>query len=181
MITLEFIKELVDNYFDVDLESRTRKGIMPSAKYCYYNLSVRFCKKKSLTRIAGFIGQDHATAIHYRDAYKLKENDKAYLSFLTKKITKYLEGVNNQRDLKGISKKELIHSLEHEIEENQKLQLKINTLIDEHKEQIINLKTEGMRGIQGQLNRIFVQLPERIQKDLLFKAKIAKKLNKQTA
>ena len=183
MITLELIKDLVEGHFDLSLEDRYRGGMNPTAKYCYYNLAFRFCKNKSTNKIAGLIGQDHATALHYRDRKKPNNDngDTKHLFELTQQLDSYLRGQISKADLRKVGKKELQMSLNHQIEENRKLLVEIKHLKASHEKRVIDLKTGGTSGLQKKLNRIFVQLPERIQKDLLFKARVALKMNKVSA
>lgn len=119
-VTLQAIKEEIENYFNVELESRTRSRDLTYPRSIYYSI----CRKHtahSLHQIGASINRDHATVINglnntineisYEPYYNLfyKELDRKLSGFETiEEENKRLAEENESLKLKVAGLKEII-------------------------------------------------------------------------
>lgn len=58
------IKKIVDEYYDIDISKKTRRGVYPEARFMYFRLCQDFCQDRTLSSIARSLNKNHATVLH---------------------------------------------------------------------------------------------------------------------
>lgn len=61
MKDLKIIKGIVDNYFEININSKSRKRDFVDARRFYYHLSREFVRNATLEKIGGLVKKDHAS------------------------------------------------------------------------------------------------------------------------
>lgn len=107
-MTTQRIKELVEDYFNVDLSEKTRKRKIVHIRFLYYNLAYNHASDgMSLTAVGQTIGGfDHATVLYgLRQYNNLYEFDKLF----RKRINPFLNEVEYELSKSTIEGKRNIH------------------------------------------------------------------------
>ncbi len=107
-MTTQRIKELVEDYFNLDLSEKTRKRNIVHIRFLYYNLAYNHASDgMSLTAVGKTIGGfDHATVLYGLRQYKnLYEFDRAFRN----RINPFLNEVEEELNKNSIEGKRTIH------------------------------------------------------------------------
>ena len=107
-MTTQRIKELVEDYFNLDLSEKTRKRNVVHIRFLYYNLAYNHASDgMSLTAVGNTIGGfDHATVLYGLRQYKhLYEFDRAFRN----RINPFLNEVEEELNISSIEGKRTIH------------------------------------------------------------------------
>ena len=163
MKQMELIAEKVSETFGVDIKKNIRSRIYINARACFYHLCASYVKPKpSLECLGGYVGRDHATALHaLRKRLIYIKNDKAE--------NLHREAENKVSELFGNKPKgrpvheQIISGLRKEItilkKENEILKKKIQVNVpDEILQMLITLDNEDIREFCDTRVRVFVQM-----------------------
>lgn len=126
-VTLQAIKEEIENYFNVELESKTRSRDLTYPRSIYYSI----CRKHtphSLHQIGESVGKNHATVINALNSTINELNYEPYYNLFYKELDRKLSGFETiEEENKRLA------------EENESLKLKVAGL----KEIILKDLTSG--------------------------------------
>ena len=107
-MTTQKIKELVEDYFNLDLSEKTRKRNVVHIRFLYYNLAYNHASDgMSLTAVGQTIGGfDHATVLYGLRQYKnLYEFDKPF----RRTVNPFLNEIEEELNDSNIESKKTIH------------------------------------------------------------------------
>ena len=107
-MTTQRIKDLVEDYFNLDLSEKTRKRNVVHIRFLYYNLAYNHASDgMSLTAVGNTIGGfDHATVLYGLRQYKnLYEFDRAFRN----RINPFLNEVEEELNKSSVEGKRTIH------------------------------------------------------------------------
>lgn len=107
-MTTQRIKELVEDYFNVDLSEKTRKRELVHIRFLYYNLAYHHASDGlSLTAVGKTIGGfDHATVLYGLRQYKnLYEFDKPF----RRRFNPFLNEIEEEINKCSVNSRRTIH------------------------------------------------------------------------
>lgn len=107
-MTTQRIKELVEDYFNVDLSEKVRNRELVHIRFLYYNLAYHHAEDgMSLTAVGNTIGGfDHATVLYGLRQYKnLYEFDKPF----RRTVNPFLNEIEEELNEDNIESKKTIH------------------------------------------------------------------------
>lgn len=107
-MTTQRIKELVEDYFNVDLSEKVRNRELVHIRFLYYNLAYHHAEDgMSLTAVGKTIGGfDHATVLYGLRQYKnLYEFDKPF----RRTVNPFLNEIEEELNEDNIESKKTIH------------------------------------------------------------------------
>ena len=120
---LEKLKELVENYYGISLDLKSRKRLYIEARYIYFYLCRNFTNF-SLAKIGASVGKDHATVLNglkkldgLRQWYGSTNENFYELYSLAKQMTKEVE--NKQPTLEQLVKMYNKLVIDHEVLKNE--------------------------------------------------------------
>ena len=136
----EIIKSIVDDYFEIKIDNKTRKREYVEARFIYFKLLREFTNM-SLNAIGSFVKRDHATVLYGVNQLetwmqydnRIKTNYKAIRNMVVNYATTNdfdTRNLNTQKEKIIILKKLDYEVLKKTLDENQQM---IKTLIDEYK------------------------------------------------
>lgn len=90
-MTLEKIKELIENHFQIDLKYKGRKYDLVKVRFFYYYCALTYCSEfVTFKKIGDSIGFNHATVIYgskeFRNIYNSDSNFKYNCDLITKQL-----------------------------------------------------------------------------------------------
>ena len=107
-MTTQRIKELVEDYFNVDLSEKSRKRELVHIRFLYYHLAYHYAADgTSLTAVGNTIGGfDHATVLYGLRQYKnLYEFDKPF----RRRVNPFLNEIEEEINDFAVDSKRTIH------------------------------------------------------------------------
>lgn len=137
----QIIKEIVDNYFEININRNTRKRNYVEARAIYFKLCREFTKM-SLEEIGKQVNRDHASVLHGIRAFNnwvSEPNKDLSLSNSLRILRNKVKNFDNEQDnlielnesvvLKYVKLKEQVQEQENIIEE---LRKELNDITDKH-------------------------------------------------
>lgn len=106
-MTTQRIKELVEDYFNVDLSEKVRNRELVHIRFLYYNLAYHHAEDgMSLAAVGKTIGFDHATVLYGLRQYKnLYEFDKPF----RRTVNPFLNEIEEELNENNVESKKTIH------------------------------------------------------------------------
>tara|TARA_A100001391_G_C4927662_1_gene240878 strand:+ start:103 stop:582 length:480 start_codon:yes stop_codon:yes gene_type:complete len=151
----EIIKSIVDDYFEIKIDNKTRKREYVEARFIYFKLLREFTNM-SLNAIGSFVKRDHATVLYGVNQLetwmqydnRIKTNYKAIRNMVVNYATTNdfeTQNHNTKKEKIVILKKLEYEVLKKTLDENQEM---IKTLIDEYKimtDKYVSLQTKAKK------------------------------------